>query len=55
MTHETTVQTPEIRQTPARPYHVPHLLVYGAMRELTAGGSGQAAENSQQMEITRRQ
>lgn len=27
-----------------RPYHRPHLLVYGALRDLTAGGTGMKAE-----------
>jgi hypothetical protein len=33
--------------TPRRPYFSPRLLVYGAVRELTAGGTGHAVETSQ--------
>ena len=44
MTYETTDQKPEARQPNVRPYHTPRLFVYGAMRELTAGGTGIAAE-----------
>jgi hypothetical protein len=32
-------------QLPRRPYHSPTLSTYGAIRELTAGGSGRETEN----------
>ncbi len=38
----------------ARPYNSPRLLVYGAVRELTAGGSGQSDEGSMTGDLTRR-
>lgn len=32
-----------------RPYHAPHLLEYGAIRELTASGTGSQMENPAMM------
>ena len=32
------------QQKPLQPYQSPHLLIFGALRDLTAGGSGTSAE-----------
>ena len=36
------------QQLNAKPYQAPRLLIYGAVRDLTTSGTGQAAESSGQ-------
>jgi len=35
----------KMQQKPRRSYQKPHLLVYGAVKELTAGGGGSTVED----------
>lgn len=44
MVHITEDQKKVMQQSNLRPYHRPRLFVYGAVRNLTAGGSGNANE-----------
>lgn len=44
MTHQTEEPTAKAQKSRAHPYHPPRLVMYGAVRELTAGGSGNANE-----------
>lgn len=46
MTHVTEDQKTAVQQPCRRPYQVPRLSVYGAVRDLTMGGSGNAQETS---------
>lgn len=45
MIHITEDQKAAVQQSNMRPYHAPRLFVYGAVRELTMGGSKHDAEN----------
>jgi hypothetical protein len=36
-----------VQQSKARPYNAPRLVVYGAVRDITSGGTGKASENNQ--------
>jgi len=47
MTHWPEDQKTTVRQPVRRSYHKPRLFIYGAVRNLTAGGSGKASENNQ--------
>ncbi len=46
MTPRTEQPTAKAQKTRTRPYHPPRLVMYGVVRELTAGGSGNAQESS---------
>jgi hypothetical protein len=45
MTYDNDDRTKPVRQPNPRTYHSPSLLVYGAIREITASGSGSKTEN----------
>ena len=45
MIHITEDQKTTVQQPGRRSYQTPHLFVYGAVRNLTAGGSGHASES----------
>lgn len=46
MKHLTEDHEQQVQHSKARPYNPPRLLVYGAVREITSGGSGKANEGN---------